>query len=66
MSTKDTTHQRRTSGMVGATISFDMDMLAILKKTDFLSNQENKQIFINLLIDALVKSNCQTCDSHND
>ena len=27
MLTKDTTNQRRTSGKVGATISFDMDML---------------------------------------
>ena len=66
MSTKDTTHQRRTSGKVGATISFDMDMLAILKKPEFLSNHENKQNFINLLSDALVKSNCRTCHSDDD
>ncbi len=40
-----------------------MDMLAILKKTEFLANHENKQKIINLLSDALVKSNCQTCHS---
>ena len=37
-----------------------------MNKTDFLSNQENKQNFINLLSDALVKSNCRTYHSHND
>ncbi len=43
-----------------------MDMLVILKKTEFLANHENKQKFINLLSDALVKSNCQTRNSDDD
>ena len=37
-----------------------------MNKTGFLSNQENKQNFINFLSDALVKSNCRTYHSHND
>ena len=50
--TKDCTHQRRGHGC-GPAVLFDPDMLVTLKKDEFLSNQVNKQKFINLLSENL-------------
>ena len=49
---KDCTHQRRGHGC-GPAVLFDPDMLVTLKKDEFLSNQVNKQKFINLLSENL-------------
>lgn len=47
-STKDGTHMRRTA-VCGPTVNVEEDMLIQSKKELFLSNESNKQAFINLL-----------------
>ena len=43
------THQRRTKGQGGATITFTESMHLTMRKDQFLANKENKQRFINML-----------------
>ena len=65
-STKDTTHQRRTRGNAGATVTFDEDMQVTMKKEQFLANKTNKQRFINMLSTKLRAQNCQTYHAAGD
>ena len=61
MSTKQMTHQRRSSGKVGATVMFDQDMKITMKKDVFLSNVKNKEQFL-----ALNRRLCQhQCVTHH-
>ena len=65
-STKNTTHQRRTGGNAGATVTFDEDMQVTMKKEQFLANKTNKQHFINMLSTKLRAQNCQTHHAAGD
>ena len=47
-STKDVTHLRRCKN-TGAQVNFDINMVIATKKENFLSNQVNKQSFVNML-----------------
>ncbi|KAK3713979.1 hypothetical protein QZH41_005649 [Actinostola sp. cb2023] len=64
-STKDCTHQRRTSAC-GPMVVFDPDMVITLKKDEFLSNKANKQRFINLLADRLKQAECSILQATGD
>ena len=66
MSTKDSTHQRRTGGHVGPTVDFSSDMIMKSKKEAFLSNKDNKQRFIKLLSDRLEEVGCTTHHADGD
>ena len=57
-STKDMTHQRRTKGHRGVTVTFTEDMHLTMKKMHFLANTTNKQRFINMLGDQLKQQGC--------
>ncbi|XP_073243634.1 uncharacterized protein [Porites lutea] len=63
--TKDCTHQRRGHGC-GLAVLFDPDMLVTLKKDEFLSNQVNKQKFINLLSENLEHAGYSTRHAKGD
>ncbi|EDO49780.1 predicted protein [Nematostella vectensis] len=54
-STKDSTHERRSS-VCGPSVEFDGKMVLRIKKDVFLSNPANKQRFIYLLGDKLQRS----------
>lgn len=56
-STKDCTHQRRTS-LSTPTVAFDSSMVAKVKKEEFLANRVNKQKFILHLGERLQQSGC--------
>ena len=58
-STKDMTHQRRSKGKKGATVTLAEDMCLTMPKDQFLSNTDNKQRFINVLSEQLKRKNCQ-------
>ena len=62
---KDCTHQRRGHGC-GPAVLFDPDMLVTLKKDEFLSNQVNKQKFINLLSENLEHAGYSTRHAKGD
>ena len=49
-STKDTTHVRRTKGKQSIAVLFTGEMRLNMKKTDFLTNLDNKQRFLEMLI----------------
>ena len=49
-STKDTTHVRRTKGKQGIAVHFTGEMRLNMKKTDFLTNLDNKQRFLEMLV----------------
>ena len=59
-STKDVKHMRRSKGPVGRNVFFKGNTLFNTKKDLFLSNQQNKQRFIELLGDQLRKAGCTT------
>ena len=46
MNTKDMTHQRRSKGKAGATVTVAANMTTTMKKDQFLANRKNKQQFI--------------------
>ena len=58
VSTKDTTHRRRSKGKKGKKISFNVEMSLSVTKDVFLTDTTNKQRFIALLGDELSKNNC--------
>lgn len=65
-STKDSTHLRRSKGIIGNIVNkFDADIKLSTKK-DFLSNSANKQTLIFLLRKTLQKSTIETIQSHDD
>ena len=65
-STKDMTHQRRTKGQAGETVTFTSDMQLTMKKDQFLANKTNKQQFIIMLGDHLEMSKCEVHHSPGD
>ena len=64
--TKDMTHQRRSKGNAGTTVTFTADMPMTMKKDQFLANRQNKQQFIFMLSEALEKKNCETHHASGD
>ena len=65
-STKDMTHQRRSKGQGGATVTFTESMHLTMRKDQFLVNKENKQRFINMLSTKLAQKNCKTYHASGD
>jgi hypothetical protein len=63
--TKDMTHQRRSKGNAGTTVTFTADMVITMKKEQFLANRQNKQQFIFMVSEALQK-NCETHHAPGD
>ena len=66
INTKDLTHQRRSKGKVGATVTVAANMTTTMKKDQFLANQKNKQQFIFMLSTELEKTNCKTDHAPGD
>ena len=64
--TKDITHARRTKGVVGTRVIFDGRTTFKSKKELFLSNQENKQDFVNLLGLHLKDKGCTVTHAPDD
>jgi len=64
--TKDMTHQRRSKGNAGTTVTFTADMRLTMKKEQFLANRQNKQRFIFMLSEELQKKNCETHHASGD
>ena len=52
-STNEATHKRRKGATSTYSVKFEHTMICKLKKDDFLSNEENKFRFINLLSQKL-------------
>ena len=65
-STKDGTHQRRLGTRQGRAVNFQTQMSLKIKKEEFLSNDENKQRFINLLGDSLEAAGCEVHHAKDD
>ena len=65
-SIKDMTHARRSSGKIGPTIDFKIDMTLTVPKKIFLSNERNKQQFINTLAHHLRQKGCPTIQAPED
>ena len=65
-STKDTTHLRQCEGARELTAQFNEDMVIKSRKEKFLSNEVNKQGFINLLSEKLEKAGCTTVHAEGD
>ena len=64
--TKDTTHQRRSKGNTGTTVTFTADKPVTMKKEQFLANRLNKQRFIVMLSEELKKNNCEVHHASGD
>ncbi len=64
--TKDMTHQRRSKGKAGATVTVAANMTTTMKKEQFLANRKNKQQFIFMLSRELEKNNCKTHHASGD
>ena len=54
------THQRRSKGNSGTTVTFKAGTPVTMKKEQFLANRQNKQRFIFMLSEELKKNNCET------
>ena len=65
-STKYMTHQRRTKGQTGVTVTFTEEMQLTMKKAHFLANTTNKQQFINMLGDKLQLKGCMVHHAPGD
>ncbi len=66
MNTKDMTHQRRSKGKAGATVTVASNMTTTMKKDQFLANRKNKQQFIFMLSRELEKNNCKAYHASGD
>ncbi|KAK3878633.1 hypothetical protein Pcinc_016764 [Petrolisthes cinctipes] len=64
-STKDGTHTRRNK-TVGRNVSFTSAMPLKMKKQEFLSNNDNKQRFINMLSECLERTGFQVHNADGD
>ena len=64
--TKDMTHQRRSKGNTGTTVTFTADTPVTMKKEQFLANRQNKQRFIFMLSEELKKNNCEVHHASGD
>ena len=53
------THQRRSTGNAGTTVTCTADTPVTMKKEQFLANRQNKQCFIFMLSEELKKNNCE-------
>ena len=60
------THQRRSKGRAGATVTVASNMTTTMKKDQFLANRKNKQQFIFMLGRELEKNNCKTYHASGD
>ena len=60
------THQRRSKGNAGTTVTFTADMPITMKKEQFLSNRQNKQQFIFMLSKTLQNKNCEVHHASGD
>ena len=65
-STKDVTHSRRYSTLKSPTINFTEDMMFTSIQERFLANSLNKQKFIRLVGNKLVKKGCTVTHSRDD
>ena len=65
-STRDMTHQRQNKGQTGVTVSFAEEMQLTMKKTHFLANTSNKQLFISMLSDQLEERGCKVHHASGD
>jgi hypothetical protein len=65
-STKDTAHVRRSKGRTGTTVLFNSDTVFNTKKEDFLSNQVNKQTFLEMFKKILNEHNINTIQAQGD
>ncbi|CAG2201846.1 unnamed protein product [Mytilus edulis] len=63
---KDITHIRRSKGCISPKINFSAEMPCKTKKDAFLSNEENKQRFINLLSAKFEASNYAVVHAFDD
>ena len=64
--TQDMTHQRRSKGNAGTTVTFTADMPVTMKKEQFLANMHNKQRFSFMLSEELKKNNCEEHHASGD
>jgi hypothetical protein len=64
--TKDMTHQRRSKGRIGATVTFTADMTLTMKKEEFFANRQNKHLFLSMLSGELQTTNCETYHASGD
>lgn len=62
---KDGTYQRR-AGAYWPTVNFDSTMIAKVKKEEFPTNKENKQMFIHQLGNRLQQCGCSTIHAEGD
>ena len=62
----DMTHQRRSKGNAGTTVTFTGDTLVTMKKDQFLANRQNKKRFISMLSEELAKKNGETQHASGD
>ena len=60
LSTKDGAHERRTGGRADPTVDFTRDVVMKSKKEDLLSNKDNKQRLIRMLVQSLEHVGCET------
>ena len=64
--TKDMTHQRRSKGNAGTTVTFTADMPVTMKKEQFVANRHSKQRFIFMLREEKTKNNCEVYHASGD
>ncbi|CAC5377686.1 unnamed protein product [Mytilus coruscus] len=64
--TKDATHISRTKGIISPKVNFNNDTQIKTKKDEFLSNSENKQLFINTLGEKLKDGHVQVIHAEDD
>ena len=65
-STKDTTHLRRSGGVVGAKVNFDGSTPVTSKKEQFLAQANNKQRFVDMLSQKLEAADCPVVQARGD
>ena len=64
--TQGTTHVRRTKGKQGIVVHFTGEMRLNMKKTDFLTNLDNKQRFLEMLVIEINEAKLQAIQSCGD
>ena len=65
-STKAVTHQKRARGKRSTPVRISMDLPLMVDKESFLSNNLNKQNFIDMLSDEMRKNNIKTIHAEDD
>jgi len=65
-STKDTTHLRRSGGVVGAKVNFDSSTPVASKKEHFMAHANNKQRFVDMLSQKLKAAGCHVLQAVAD